>query len=151
MRPKIERILSASPGLVKRLQQARSQVGDTPTWHIEYDRARSVVLKLARCHAAYEVNEPQIEEPAFLSIKPLALMTDEERAAFEDGKRDMLALWPEVGSRAMQRLLVLGTDLSSEGWLVVQEGNYRFQVYQAAGMVVRIVIREYLACEVAWL
>jgi len=60
------------------------------------------------------------------------------------------ALWPEVGSRAMQRLFVLGNDVFSEGWLIVQDGNYRFRVYEGPGIVVKMVIREYLACEVVW-
>ena len=38
--------------------------------------------------------------------KPLPLMTDDERIAFEGRDGGEPALWPEVGSRAMQRLLV---------------------------------------------
>lgn len=149
LRPKVARILGRSPGLLSKLQQARSDAGGSPTWAVDNDRASKVVLKLARCHAAYELNEPQIEEPAFVNFKPLPLLDDEERAAFE-GRDAELALWPEVGSRAMQRLFVLGNDVFSEGWIVVQDGNYRFQVYQSPGMVVKMVIREYLACEVGW-
>ena len=105
LRPKIARILSGSASLLARFQQARSDDGGTPTWAVDTDRAKNVVLKLARCHAAFESNEPQLEEPDFVSIKPLALMTNEEHAAFE-GQDGGLAFWPEVGSRAMQRLLV---------------------------------------------
>ena len=149
LRPKVARILGRSPGLLARLQQARSDVGGSPIWAVYNDRARKVVLKLARCHAAFELNEPQIEEPAFVNFKPLPLLADKERAAFE-GQGGELALWPEVGSRAMQRLFVLGNDVFSEGWLVVQDGNYRFRVCKSPGVVVKMVIREYLACEVGW-
>lgn len=48
----------------------------------------------------------------------------------------------------MQRLLVAGTDTFTEGWLAVQEGNYRFHTSQANGLTVKIVLREYLGCEV---
>jgi hypothetical protein len=149
LRPKVARILDRSPALLMKLQRARSEAGGSPTWAVESNRASKVVLKLARCHAAYELNEPQIEEPAFVTFKPLPLMADEERAAFE-GQDGQLALWPEVGSRAMQRLFVLGNDVFSEVWLVVQDGNYRYRVSQLPGMVVKMVIREYLACEVGW-
>ena len=50
----------------------------------------------------------------------------------------------------MQRLLVVGSDVFSEGWLVVQENNYRFQVSQEDGLTVKIVIREYLGCHIVW-
>ena len=50
----------------------------------------------------------------------------------------------------MQRVLVAGTDTFNGGWLTVQEGNYRFCVSQTNGMAVKIVLREYLGCEVVW-
>lgn len=108
-----------------------------------------VVLKLARCHAAFELNEPQLHEPLHLEFKPLSVMTEVERAAFESGD-DTLDVWPELGSRAMQRMLVVGTDAFTEGWLGVQEGNYRFRVNHASGLAVKLVLREYLGCEVVW-
>lgn len=76
-------------------------------------------------------------------------MTEKERAAFESDD-DAFDVWPEVGSRAMQRLLVAGTDTFTEGWLAVQEGNYRFRTSQANGLTVKIVLRKYLGCEVVW-
>jgi hypothetical protein len=113
------------------------------------DRVNRVVLKLARCHAAFELNEPQLHDPSHLGIKPLSLMTEDEREAFERDD-DALDVWPEVGSRAMQRVLVAGTDAFVEGWVTVQEGNYRFRTSQANGLTVKIVLREYLGCEIVW-
>jgi hypothetical protein len=150
MRPKIERILGNSSGLVTKLRRARSEGGGGTTWAVEHHRARNIVLKLARCHAAYELNEPELGEPAVVGFRPLPSFTAEERAAFEDEGGCEQAFWPEVGTRAMQRMLVVGANAYSEGWFVVQDGNYRFQVYQAPNTTVKIVIREYLACEVAW-
>lgn len=83
-----------------------------------------VVLKLARCHAAFELNEPRLREPSHLGIKPLPLMTEVEREAFERDD-DTFGIWPEVGSRAMQRVLVAGADAVVERWVTVQESNYR--------------------------
>jgi hypothetical protein len=77
-------------------------------------------------------------------------MDETERQAFEGSDKTGLAAWPEVGSRAMQRLLVVGSDVYSEGWLVIQEGNYRFHVSQEDGLTVNIVLREYLGCHIVW-
>jgi len=133
-----------------RLQRARTDGAEGPVWAAENDRVNRVVLKLARCHAAFELNEPpQLHQPSHLGVKPLPLMSEDEREAFE---RDDNAfdVWPEVGSRAMQRVLVTGTDAFVEGWLTAQEGNYRFRTSQANGLTVKIVLREYLSCEVVW-
>jgi hypothetical protein len=76
-------------------------------------------------------------------------MTATERQDFE-GRNDeaSLALWPEVGSRMMTRL-VTGEDMAGQ-WVVVQKGVYRYSVQQAEGLLVRSVLWEYLATEVQW-
>ena len=89
-----------------------------------------------------------------LALSRFFLMTKSERKAFEDdGPNDLSnePLWPEVGSRAMQRIMVVGNMLLDEGWLTVQDDRYRFlPLYGLGGIGARIVIREYLACEVIW-
>lgn len=148
-RPKITRILRGNSSLLARLSRARMDGEEGLVWAAENDRVSRVVLKLARCHAAFELNEPQLHDPSHLEIKPLPLMTEDEREAFERDD-DVLDVWPEVGSRAMQRVLVAGTDAFVEGWVTVQEGNYRFRTSQANGLTVKIVLREYLGCEIIW-
>lgn len=148
-RVKIARILRENSSLLTRLQRARTDGAEGPVWAAENERVNRVVLKLARCHAAFELNEPQIQEPSHLGFKPLPLMTEDERAVYENDD-DALDVWPEVGSRAMQRVLVAGTDAFVEGWLAVQEGNYRFRISQTNGLTVKIVLREYLGCEIVW-
>lgn len=149
-RSKIAGVLEQNALLMEHLRRARSEAPDGPVWRIENERVRAVVLKLARCHAAYEYNEPQLEEPNYVGFTPLLAMRDTEREAFERSGEGGLGGWPEVGSRAMQRLLVVGSDVYSEGWFVVQEGNYRFLVSQENGLTVKFVLREYLACRVVW-
>lgn len=148
-RAKIARILQENSSLSVRLQRARTDGVEGPVWVAENDRVSRVVLKLARCHAAFELNEPQLEEPSHLGIKPLPLMTEHEREAFERDN-DQFDIWPEIGSRALQRVLVAGTDAFAGGWVTVQEGNYRFRTSQANGLTVKIVLREYLGCEIIW-
>lgn len=148
-RPKIASVLRQSPNLAERLKSARGAEAGETTFDIEPERVRAVMLKLARCHAAYELNEPQLGEPDGYFCAPLLSMTEEERASFEDESEGM-DIWPEVGSRAMDRMFLLGAEAFGGGWLVVQDDRYRYRTSQGDGLRVKIVIREYLACEVVW-
>jgi hypothetical protein len=148
-RARIARTLSSNPALMKRLASAKVDRAGRPYWNVEDGRVRAVIAKLGRCHAAYEYNEPQLGQPSQVAYRPIQTMDKAARDAFE-ASEDVVDVWPEVGTRAGQRLLVVGTDVFSEGWLVVQDGNYRYKVSQEDGLSVRIVLREYLACHVAW-
>ena len=149
-RVKIAKVLANDAVLLERLRRSRRENEPLPTWNVEQDRVRTVVVKLARCHAAYEYSLPQLEEPSFIGLAPLLTMTASGRSAFEDADGSVLAGWPEVGSRAMQRLLIVDSNVFQDDWIVVQEGNYRFRVSQEDGLTVKMVLREYLACEVCW-
>lgn len=145
-RPKIVKILERKESLESRLASARCETADGIIWKPEDERVRNVIVKLARAHIAYEQNEPQLDEPISVSIIPLCTMTDEVRDEFEASPNT--GLWPEVGSRAMHRILV-----GAEGdypWIEVQPGRYRYLVATGPDVLVRIVIAEYLAAEVAW-
>lgn len=145
-RAKVKRILERTPALESRLSQARRVDRTGTSFQIESERVRNVVLKLARAHAAFELNEPQMDDPSQIGFTPLALMTAEAREAFETPPRSLI--WPEVGSRAMHRLLV--SDPRASLWLIVQPGRYRYLAAVGDSVVVRRVIGEYLAYEVLW-
>ena len=55
---------------------------------------------------------------------------------------------PELGSRMLWRVLT-GQGLS-HGWVIVQDGIYRYAVAQVGVMLVRTVLLEYLATKVYW-
>jgi hypothetical protein len=148
-RPKIRRILDANPALAGRLQNARTVASDGGiSFEAENARIRAVVLKLAQGHAAYEVSEIVRHEPSHFLIMPLHLLTPESRKHFETPPS--LAGWPEVGSRAMQRMFLQDGFISGPGWIEVQEERYRYLAVAEGAVKVRIVIGEYLACEVIW-
>jgi hypothetical protein len=148
-RAKISKTIRNDPSLASTIRRARQEQNGSVVWAADMERIKRVVLKHARCHMAYELTEPQLDEPEFFSIKPLESMSADERQTFE--KDDlMFDVAPEVGSRAMHRLLIAGPEVFTEGWLVVQDGRYRYRVTQHDGNRVRMVFREYLACEVAW-
>lgn len=155
-RPKIRKVLERKPALVSLLTNATCQTDTGPVFYADSIRANHVVTKLARGHAAYELNEPQFETPMTLRFVPFTLMHSEQRELFETpiptwggpgvGNRVM---WPEVGSRAMQRL-VLSFPPAAD-WNIVQAGRYRYMAVVGDGIVVRMVLlSEYLACEVVW-
>lgn len=102
-RQRIAEILTKNSRLAEMLKKSRVvKESGIVEWQADTKRITAVLLKLARGHVAYELNEPQLEEPEFFAFKPLLLMTESERNAFEDdGPRDLAdePFWPEVGSR----------------------------------------------------
>jgi len=146
-RPKIQRILSEKPALRGRLEQAKLIQDGRTIFMPDWERARNVLLKLAKGHALYELHENCAGEPVHFSMAPLVTLSDEQREWFENP--DSSSAWPEVGSRAMQRMLI-GSDVSAGGWIVVQERRYRYNASIVDGCDVRIVINEYLAARACW-
>ncbi len=151
IRPKIRQIFEHSPALATRLSQARNVTDSGITWFaIEEERVRKVVLKLARGHAAFELSEPQCEEPSSIRFAPLHSLPDSARQAFEGDLAAGPSGWPEVGSRAMQRMVIAQSSVFGPEWIDVQTGQYRYLAIADGAVVIRIVVSEYLACEVTW-
>lgn len=146
-RPKIRHILTDSPALRARLERARVESPDGVIFTPERERVLTVVTKLAQGHALYELHEPCPEPPDGIHIIPFRLMSEHERDAFESPEPP--AIWPEVGSRALQRLVV-SESRPEAPWLVVQSGLYRFVALPDFRVSIRIVISEYVACHVHW-
>lgn len=143
-RSKVRRILAEKPALAARFENSRLGTGAATRFEVEFERVRNVVMKLARGHALYELNSPEHGTPCSVLIVPLQDMDGEARERFE--KPPALSLWPEAGSRSMQRL----SDANAHEWVTIQANRYRFLAYVANGATVRIVLSEYLACQVAW-
>ena len=150
--PRVRKALRRSKKLKERIEHSRSDVksdDETRTvWEPEYERVNNVVLKNAQGHAFYELGERQATEPVHMWATPLCALTDTQRQGFEGTQTSGLAGWPEVGSRAMQRV-ILGCDIR-DGWVIVQHDVYRYQVTHGDGVLVRSVLTEYLATEVYW-
>jgi hypothetical protein len=148
-RPKIRRIFMESPALAARLRNARQATADGQTsFSTEGERIKAVALKLARGHAAFELSELSREEPSHIMIVPLQFLTPDARRHFETPPP--ISGWPEVGSRAMQRMFVAGDAFSGPGWIDVREGQYRYLAVAEGAVLVRFVVGEYLACEIMW-
>lgn len=150
-RPKIRRILQDSPALAARFAQARTKAPDgTVFFAAETERIKRVVLKLARGHAAYELNEQHLDEPSHIMFVPLSALDEHARHHFETPPEP--TVWPELGTRAMQRMVVstAGPSVFGPAWLRVQPSQYRYLALAEEAVMVRLVIGEYLACEVIW-
>jgi len=144
-REKIRRTLAKQHALQARLTAALRWENEQSLFNIELDRVERIVVKLAQGHALYELNEPQLAKPSSVVISPLGLLDNDVRGAFENTSGYDFAIWPEVGSRAMQRLVQ-----NAHGWLEVQLGRYRYLATTDTVVRVRLVLSEYLACEVIW-
>lgn len=86
-----------------------------------------------------------LDDPEQIWAMPLVLLNPDQRQYFEDVNS---SIWPEIGSRMMTRIAT-GLDLVN-GWISIQDGIYRYSVFQEKGLVVRSVIHNYLATEVIW-
>jgi hypothetical protein len=144
-------ILARSPNLRARIERCgrdyETAGGESRrVWKPEAERISRVIVKNARGHAFFEYGEPMLERPLHVGFVPLMCMDADEHIEFETVESG--SLWPEVGSRMMTRMLT-GQNLS-DGWVVVQDGIYRYAVIQQDGLLVRSVIFEYLATEVYW-
>lgn len=160
-RPSVARALQRSPALQARIEAAKRQVDGRIEFAVETDRMMNVMLKLARGHAAFELSQPCREVPDHFWCGPLASMSQEMRQSFDAAH--IQNMFGEVGSRGLQRMLVTQTVLRSQtgeeshvgllvnDWVEVQDGYYRYlAIDDIGGLVIRIVVAEYLACEVAW-
>jgi hypothetical protein len=119
-RPKIARLLRGKPGLAARLEKAKQERDGRVVFDVEPVRVRHVLVKLARGRAAFELNGPQLDEPASVLFGPLENMSLEELDDFE--RAPETHLWPEVGSRALQRLLGMARAAYND-WIEVQPGS----------------------------
>lgn len=151
-RTKIKRILNEKPALQRMIKESRrkDEAGNL-TWKPEIDRVRNVVSKLAQGHTAYELY-PIFEAPLEIIFTPLPILSKEEQAKFENMTSGKLDLLPEIGSRAFHRVWQKKpVQLNhSVGWVVVQPERYRYSVSETSGVLVQLVLSEYLGCIVSW-
>lgn len=145
-RSKVRRILEKKPFLVARLAAACTRDGDNLSFSVEEPRVRNVVTKLAQGHSVYELHDHCFGKPSSIFIQPFCLMSDSERMRFEAPAASRI--FPEIGSRAMQRLV--RADRSASEWIVVQQGMYRYLAEPSPNITVRMAVHEYLACYVRW-
>lgn len=160
-RSRVGNILRQSPQLQARIESAKNIIDGGVQFSPEAERVKNVLLKLARGHAVFDLSQVRRRVPDSFQWFPLHTLSGEQREAFD--APHVVQLWGEICSRGHQRLLHIELTLQSSNgertphlvtlcdWVVVQEGRYRYQASDdVEGIVVRMVIGEYLACEIVW-
>lgn len=158
-RPSVAKIMRKSPALRQRIENSKTEVDGQIAFVPEFERIRNVMLKLARGHAAFELSQPCRSEPDNFWCGPLSSLPQEIRETFDSVHFQHIL--GEVGSRNTQRLMVMtflseneeqiNDGLIMNDWLDVQDDLYRYIAIDDMGtLVIRIVIADYFACEVAW-
>jgi hypothetical protein len=146
-RKAVAKALLHSPKLSAAMANMRGNGTHGPIYSPDVSRVERVLLKMARAHGLYELHERMEEEPFSTRVAPLLSLSAAERAEFERFAGG--AVYPEVGSRALQRLFK-EPDRNYPGWVVVQPGRYRYMAAVGQGRLIRIVMSEYLAYEAIW-
>jgi len=157
----VAKTMRNSPALRARIESSRIEVDGRVAFAHDIHRVNNVMLKLARGHAAFELNQPCRTKPYHFWCGPLLTLSQEVQDAFNSVHFQQKA--GEVGTRNMQRLMVTQVILQSEhdkrenmawvmnNWIDVQDDQYRYIAIEDSGeFVIRIVVAEYFACEVAW-
>ncbi len=158
---RVARGLERNFALRERLESSKREENGRIVFAVEEGRIRNVICKLAKGHATYELSTPYRAEPDLISWCPISEMTKDEWEDFDAAH--VGGAINEIGSRNMQRLLATQVLLESENgeripmnllvndWIEVQAGRYRYQAIDELDVVrIKIVIAEYLACEVVW-
>ncbi len=156
---KAVRTFKSSPRLRSMIEQSKTEIetlfGEIETsFFPDRKRVDHVVVKNARCHALYELDQALSWDPDQVAAVPLQHLTPEQRVGFETAGKGEISGWAEIGTRMFVREVEAAGGLHSDfcgSWIVVQGGVYRYSVeVHGDGICVRSVIREYLATETYW-
>ncbi|ERL51945.1 hypothetical protein [Halomonas huangheensis] len=146
-REKVAKILRRKHALRSKLESSITVIEGNIIFEPEHDRVKAVLTKLAQGHALFELHESVAREPDDISVFPLLSLTEQQRIDFDQPVT--AEVWPEIGSRAMQRMLT-GQDMDPTGWIVVQPNMYRYAASAVGYIEVRIIINEYVGCVAQW-
>lgn len=134
--------------LEKRILKAITRDNDgSLSLKLETERILNIIKKFAICHVLYETGIKTYINPSHMVFGFFSEMSEQEIIAFNTPIAD--TIFPEIGSRLMQRMALLGNGYVSD-WVIVQEGNYRYYVTAGSIFIVRLVIKETLFCEITW-
>lgn len=160
-RPRVAETMRRNVALRSRIEAAKRMIDGRLAFDPETARIQNVVLKLARGHAAYELSAIRRDRPTGLNCWPIETMARTARESWEASH--VQQMFGEVGSRGLQRQIVTQLTMRSlagetktlgllvNDWVDVQDGRYRYlAIDDGAEVRIKIVIGDYLACEVSW-
>ncbi len=148
-RESIKKTLSYNKKLHKYLKESFTINGGEKQLKIDEKRFKNVILKCAFGHLKYECSETEFRSPESIWYSPVHMLDENQQRKFFAVLEVEKA--PEIGSRAMHRLFLNEEGVPHLSWINVQEGVYCYFVAITMGVkIVRMLIRNYLACEVVW-
>ena len=160
-RDSVATILRRSVRLRALLESQRKIVDGQVGFEPAADRVTAVIRKLAAGHAAYELARANLGEPTSTLLRsPRVNVTGAARAVECAADRGALRggrfpLYAAYGGHAARRgryernPRTVGMLLND--WVEVQSARYRYLAAESVdGVLVRLVIAEYLAAEVWW-
>lgn len=131
-------------------EQIRAEDGKV-YYQPDEQRILRILLKLARGHAGFELDYVNFDDTETDIWYEFAFNMSENDLN-EFNSIPTYQLYPEVGSRGMYIIQNLNTNDAQtfSEWAEVQDGQYRYQVSynNSGGVTVKIVIFEFLYCEV---
>jgi len=119
-------------------------INGNPFINIDKELFIRVLEKYSKGHIFYELGIRLLDVPSRMSFA-FKSQIDSKRLA-EFNKTFISAVYPEVGSRLLQRII----EENGNNWQTVQEGYYRYYVTYTPKISIRIVINEILFCEISW-
>jgi len=133
-----KRVFSENKKLRARIEKSKVEYGTQSggsnfVWRPEIKRIENVVLKNSRGHAYFELGEPLMDKPEFVSLVPIASMSEAHKAEYFETLSSPSG-WGEVGSVWMNRLMVADS----------------FRIDTDSGISIKTVLHNYLATEVVW-
>lgn len=160
-RPSISKTLQNSPALKKRIENSIIEIEGKVAFIPEWERINNVILKLAKGHTAFELNLIMRDKPDYFWCGMLTSLPEEYRIDFNSAHvQENIG---EIGSRSTQCAIVTNLSMLDENgknkdinvlindWIDVQYERYRYIAIDDNGMIIiRIVIDEFFACEIAW-
>ncbi|OAQ42377.1 hypothetical protein A5893_04510 [Pedobacter psychrophilus] len=148
-RQKIKMSFQKRPALQKQIENSFIFQNGILTFKYKQERFENVATKLAKGHVKFETSNPQFIEPTSIVFKSLSSMTEVETDSFFS--LSQLNILPEVGSRALQNLIIDGNGIIQSNWKTAQDNKYKYSVINDVELlIVRIVVWNYLAIEVIW-
>jgi len=112
--------------------------------NIDKEAIKRVLIKYAKGHILYELGKRIFDIPNHIAFVFKNQIDDSVMDKFE--KIQDCTVFPEVGSRLLQRIAKYGTN----DWVKIQDGRYRYFIGYSPGISVKIVINELMLGEIIW-
>ena len=146
-RQKIKDTLARNKPLQMMISDSMSEDNGQISFSFDPARLENFIVKLAKGHAKFEHSQPRLNKPTHFSVRPLPTLSDEELNSFLETQE--ITKWPEVGSRAM--IKIVEGKIPHSRWIEVQAEKYAYQVVLTSeGTSVKIIIHNYLMVEAIW-